>query len=60
MITPDEAVREATLLFEQSAVEAELAGMLGAPVTKPLRFDLGFNLCAASPFSRALRDIVNT
>jgi len=46
--------RMETLLFEQSAVEAELAGMLGAPVTKPLRFDLGFNLSAALPFSRAL------
>ncbi|MFZ0715935.1 hypothetical protein, partial [Mycobacterium sp.] len=43
-----------TLLFEQSSVEAELAGMLGAPVTKPLRFDLQFGLSAASPFSRAL------
>jgi AraC-like DNA-binding protein len=43
-----------TLLFEQSSVEAELAGMLGAPVTKPLRFDLQFSLSAASPFSRAL------
>jgi hypothetical protein len=28
--------------------------MLGAPVTKPLRFDLQFSLSAASPFSRAL------
>jgi len=27
---------------------------LGAPVTKPLRFDLQFSLSAASPFSRAL------
>ena len=43
-----------TLLFEQSSVEAELAGMLGAPVTKALRFDLQFSLSAASPFSRAL------
>src|SRR6201993_393361 len=43
-----------TLLFEQSVVEAELAGMLGAPVTKPLRFDMQFSLPAASPFSRAL------
>jgi AraC-like DNA-binding protein len=43
-----------TLLFEQSSVEAELAGMLGAPVTKPLRFDLQFSLSAPSPFSRAL------
>jgi AraC-like DNA-binding protein len=46
--------RMETLLFEQSAVEAELAGMLGAPVTKPLRFDLEFSLSGASPFSRAL------
>jgi transcriptional regulator GlxA family with amidase domain len=28
--------------------------MLGAPVTKPLRFDLEFRMSAASPFSRAL------
>jgi AraC-like DNA-binding protein len=46
--------RMETLLFEQSAVEAELAGMLGAPVTKPLRFDLQFSPSGASPFSRAL------
>jgi AraC-like DNA-binding protein len=46
--------RMETLLFEQSAVEAELAGMLGAPVTKPLRFDLQFSPPTASPFSRAL------
>jgi AraC-like DNA-binding protein len=46
--------RMETLLFEQSAVEAELAGMLGAPVTKPLRFDMQFSLSGASPFSRAL------
>jgi AraC-like DNA-binding protein len=46
--------RMETLLFEQSAVEAELAGMLGGPVTKPLRFDLQFSPSGASPFSRAL------
>jgi AraC-like DNA-binding protein len=46
--------RMETMLFEQSAVEAELAGMLGAPVTKGLRFDLQFSLSSASPFSRAL------
>jgi AraC-like DNA-binding protein len=46
--------RMKTLLFEQSSVEAELAGMLGAPLTKPLRFDLHFSLSGASPFSRAL------
>jgi AraC-like DNA-binding protein len=46
--------RMETLLFEQSAIEAELAGMLGAPVTKPLRFDMEFSLSGASPFSRAL------
>jgi len=46
--------RMETLLFEQSAVEAELAAVLGAPVTKPLRFDLQFSLSGASPFSRAL------
>ena len=51
--------RMETLLFEQSAVEAELAGMLGAPVTQPLRFDLGFNLHGASPFSRALKLLHN-
>jgi len=51
--------RMETVLFEQSAVEAELAGMLGAPVTKPLRFDLRFNLFAASPFSRALQLLHN-
>src|SRR6201998_2626486 len=50
---PDDCRME-TLFFEQSAVEAELAGMLGAPVTKPLRFDLQFSLSGASPFSRAL------
>jgi Protein of unknown function (DUF2889) len=43
-----------TLLFEQSSVEAELAGMLGAPLTKPLRFDLQFSPSRSSPFSRAL------
>jgi len=48
-----------TLLFEQSAVEAELAGMLGTPVTKPLRFDLQFRLSGASPFSRALALLQN-
>jgi AraC-like DNA-binding protein len=46
--------RMETILFEQSAVEAELAGMLGAPATKPLRFDLQFSPPRASPFSRAL------
>jgi AraC-like DNA-binding protein len=46
--------RMETLLFDQSAVEAELAGMLGAPVTKPLSFDLRFSLSGASTFSRAL------
>jgi AraC-like DNA-binding protein len=46
--------RMETLLFEQSAVEAELAGMLGATVTKPLSFDLQFSLSDASTFSRAL------
>jgi AraC-like DNA-binding protein len=46
--------RMATLLFEQSVVEAELAGMLGAPVTKPLRFDMQFSPSGRSPFSRAL------
>jgi AraC-like DNA-binding protein len=46
--------RMETLLFDQSAVEAELAGMLGAPVTKPLRFDMQFSFFCASPFSRAL------
>jgi AraC-like DNA-binding protein len=51
--------RMQTLLFEQSSVEAELAGMLGAPVTKPLRFDLQFSLSAASPFSRALKLLRN-
>jgi AraC-like DNA-binding protein len=47
--------RMETLLFEQSAVEAELAGMLGTSVTTPLRFDLQFTFSGASPFSRALR-----
>ena len=46
--------RMETLLFEQSAVEAELAGMLAAPLTKPLRFDLQFSPSRSSPFSRAL------
>jgi hypothetical protein len=46
--------RMETLLFEQSAVEAELAGMLAAPLTKPLRFDLQFSPPSGSPFSRAL------
>jgi AraC-like DNA-binding protein len=46
--------RMETLLFEQSSVEAELTGMLGAPLTKPLRFDLQFSPSRPSPFSRAL------
>src|ERR1700736_1709697 len=43
-----------TLVFEQAAVEAELARMLGAPLTRPLRFDSQLSLSAASPWSRAL------
>jgi AraC-like DNA-binding protein len=43
-----------SLLFEQTAVEAELAAMLGAPVTAPLQFELDFALLATSPFCRAL------
>jgi AraC-like DNA-binding protein len=43
-----------TLVFEQAAVEAELARMLGAPLTRPLRFDARLSLSAASPWSRAL------
>jgi AraC-like DNA-binding protein len=46
--------RMETLLFEQSAVEAELVGMLAAPLTKPLRFDLQFSPSRSSPFARAL------
>ncbi|WP_422266747.1 hypothetical protein, partial [Mycobacterium sp.] len=46
--------RMETLLFEQSAVEAELVGMLATPLTKPLRFDLQFSPSRSSPFQRAL------
>ena len=46
--------RMETLLFEQSAVEAELVGMLATPLTKPLRFDLQFRPSRSSPFQRAL------
>ena len=42
--------RMETLLFEQSSVEAELTGMLGAPLTKPLRFDLQFSPSAHHRF----------
>jgi AraC-like DNA-binding protein len=51
-LTDDCAIE--TLVFEQAAVEAELARMLGAPVTRPLRFDSRLSLSAASPWSRAL------
>jgi AraC-like DNA-binding protein len=43
-----------TVVFEQATVEAELARMLGAPVTRPLRFDSRLSLSAVSPWSRAL------
>jgi AraC-like DNA-binding protein len=43
-----------TLVFEQAAVEAELARMLGAPLTRPLQFDSRLCLSATSPWSRAL------
>jgi AraC-like DNA-binding protein len=43
-----------TVVFEQSAVEVELAHMLGATVTKPLRFDAQFSASTATPFTRAL------
>src|ERR1700687_1739886 len=43
-----------TLVFEQAAVEAELARMLGAPLTRPLRFDARLSMSAASPWSRTL------
>jgi AraC-like DNA-binding protein len=46
--------RMESLLFERTAVEAELANMLGAPLNTPLRFELDFALSATSPFSRAL------
>jgi AraC-like DNA-binding protein len=43
-----------TLVFEQAAVEAELARMLGAPLTRPLRFDPRLQLSVTSPWSRVL------
>jgi AraC-like DNA-binding protein len=43
-----------TLVFEHAAVEAELARMLGAPLTRALRFDARLSMSAASPWSRAL------
>lgn len=43
-----------TLAFEQAAVEAELASMLGAPLARPLRFKSQLSLSASSPWSRAL------
>ena len=51
-LTDDCAIE--TLVFEQAAVEAELARMLGAPLTRPLRFDARLSLSATSPWSRAL------
>jgi AraC-like DNA-binding protein len=51
-LTDDCAIE--TLVFEQAAVEAELARMLGAALTRPLRFDAQLSLSAASPWSRAL------
>jgi AraC-like DNA-binding protein len=43
-----------TLVFEQTAVEAELARMLGAPLTRPLQFDSQLSLSAPTPWSRTL------
>jgi AraC-like DNA-binding protein len=43
-----------TLVFEQAAVEAELARMLGAPLTRPLQFDSRLSLSVATPWSRTL------
>lgn len=43
-----------TLVFEQAAVEAELASMRGAQLARPLRFDSRLSLSAPSPWSRAL------
>jgi AraC-like DNA-binding protein len=43
-----------TLVFEQAAVEAELARMLGAPLARPLQFDSQLCLSVPSPFSRTL------
>jgi AraC-like DNA-binding protein len=51
-LTDDCAIE--TLVFERTAVEAELARMLGTPVTRPLRFDSRLSLSAPSPWSRAL------
>ena len=51
-LTDDCAIE--TLVFEQAAVEAELARMLGAPLTRPLQFDSQLSLSAASPWSRTL------
>jgi AraC-like DNA-binding protein len=51
-LTDDCAIE--TLVFEQAAVEAELARMLGAPLTRPLRFDARLSMSAASPWSRTL------
>jgi AraC-like DNA-binding protein len=51
-LTDDCAIE--TLVFEQTAVEAELARMLGAPLTRPLKFDSQLSLSAASPWSRTL------
>jgi AraC-like DNA-binding protein len=43
-----------TLVFEQAAVEAELARMLGAPLPRPLQFGSQLSLSAATPWSRTL------
>jgi AraC-like DNA-binding protein len=51
-LTDDCAIE--TLVFEQAAVEAELARMLGAPLTRPLHFDSRLSQSAASPWSRTL------
>ena len=51
-LTDDCAIE--TLVFEQTAVEAELARMLGAPLTRPLQFNSQLSQSAASPWSRTL------
>jgi AraC-like DNA-binding protein len=48
-----------TVVLEQSAVEFELANMLGATVTTPLRFDVQLSALTVTPFTRALSLLQN-
>jgi AraC-like DNA-binding protein len=48
-----------TVLFEQSAMEAELGSILGMPISKALRFESRLKVAGVPAFSRALRVLHN-